>query len=84
MPATHDIKGIEDVFSIWPSLAEMARDLDVDYQRLAKWSQRGRIPPESWDAVISAARRKRVAVSAALLNRLNKPRDTAIQAPVVG
>jgi len=71
------MRAIQDIFGIWPSLAELARDLDVEYQTVAKWSQRGRIPPESWDAVISAARRKRVVVSAALLNRLNKPRDTA-------
>jgi hypothetical protein len=54
----------------------MARDLGLPHQRVAKWFQRGRIPPESWDLVIAKARRKRVALSHALLNRLNAPRDT--------
>jgi hypothetical protein len=73
MPAPQDL---EDVFGIWASLAEMARDLDVDYYRVTKWSQRGRIPPESFPAVIEAARRRRVSLNDALLNRLNAPRDT--------
>lgn len=76
MPQLHDIKTI---FSIWDSLADMSRDLDVAYQTVAKWSQRGRIPPESWDAVIAAARRKKVSVTPALLNRLNTPRGQANQ-----
>jgi hypothetical protein len=54
----------------------MARALGLPYQRVAKWFQRGRIPPESWDLVIERARRKRVALSYASLNRLNAPRDT--------
>jgi adenylosuccinate lyase len=81
MPPIQDITG---VFGIWDSLADMARDLDLEYQTVAKWSQRGRIPPEAWDAVIAAAKRKRVSVSAAILNRLNKPRSTANQVRVVG
>jgi predicted site-specific integrase-resolvase len=76
MPATHDIKTIEDVFGVWESLAEMARDLDVDYQRLAKWSQRGRIPYEYFDLVTAKAKRRRVRLSSELLSRLNAPRGT--------
>lgn len=54
----------------------MARDLDLPHQRVAKWFQRGRIPPESFDVVIEGARRKRVVLSHAQLNRLNAPRGT--------
>jgi hypothetical protein len=68
------MRAIQDIFSIWPTLADMARDLGKEYQTVAKWSQRGRIPPESWDLVIKAASRKRVAVTPGLLNRLNAPR----------
>ena len=77
MPATHDIRAIEHVFSIWESDAEMSRECRVPYDRLAKWKQRGRVPPEAFPAVISAAKRKRVALSYELLSRLNKPRGTA-------
>ena len=77
MPATQDISAIEQVFSIWPSLAEMARQMDVPYYRVTKWSQRGRIPPEAFQAAIEAARRQRVFLNVQLLNRLNAPRGTA-------
>jgi hypothetical protein len=73
MPAPQDLG---QVFGIWDSLADLARDLDVDYYRVTKWSQRGRIPPESFDLLIEAARKKRVSLSHSLLNRLNAPRDT--------
>jgi hypothetical protein len=71
------MQALTDVFDIWPSLAEMARDIGIEYQTVAKWSQRGRIPPESWDAVIEAAKRKKVTVTPGLLNRLNAPRGQA-------
>ena len=84
MPAGYDISSIDEVFSIWPSLAEMARDLGVKYYTVTKWWQRKRIPPESWNAVVAAAKRKGSRVSPALLNRLNAPRGTANQVGVVG
>lgn len=77
MPATHDISLLEDVFSIWESDAEMAREVGVPYDRGAKWKQRGRIPPESFPAVIEAAEREGVLLSIELLTRLNAPRGTA-------
>jgi hypothetical protein len=90
MPAPCDISSIHDVFRIWKTtrspegLAELARDLGVEYQAVAKWAQRGRIPPESWEAVRAAARRKGRRLSASLLSRLNKPRATANQIEVSG
>ena len=77
MPATQDISAIEDVFSIWESDAEMSREVGVPYDRLAKWKQRGRVPPEAMPAVIEAAGREGVALSMEILNRLNAPRGTA-------
>jgi hypothetical protein len=78
------MRELQDIFEIWSSLADMARELDVEYQTVAKWSQRGRIPPESWDAVIAAAKRKRKSLSPELLNRLNAPRGSANPVRVVG
>jgi len=68
---------IGDIFGLWDSLANMARELGIEYQTVAKWSQRGRIPPESWPAVIEAAKRRKIIVTPALLAKLNKPRGTA-------
>lgn len=60
-------------------MAALARELGTEYQTVAKWSQRGRIPPESWDAVIAAAKRKKIYVTPGLLNKLNTPRGQAHQ-----
>lgn len=79
MPATHDITEIQHVFSIWASLADMARELDRPYQTVAKWSQRKRIPPESFAEVVAGARRRRVFLSEVVLNRVNAPRKTTRQ-----
>ena len=76
MLATQDIRAIEHVFSIWDSDALGARECGVAYDRFAKWKQRGRIPPESFPAVIQAARRRRIYLNDGLLNRLNRPRGT--------
>lgn len=81
MPQPHDISSIEDLFSLWP-LPDMARDLGIEYQTVAKWSQRKRIPPESWNAVIAAAQKKDIALSSAVLNKLNRPRRTALSVEV--
>lgn len=84
MPARHDLTSIEQIFDLWPTQVEMARDVGVEWQACAKWSQRKRIPPEAWDAVIAAARRKGKRLSPGQLNKLNRPRGTARQVAVVG
>lgn len=70
------MRALQDISEIWGSQAEMARDLGLPYQQVAKWFQRGRIPPESFELVIEKARLKDVALSHAMLNRLNAPRGT--------
>jgi DNA-binding transcriptional regulator YiaG len=87
MPQPLDISpidSIEAVFGIWKSLAQMARDLEVEYYTVTKWWQRRRIPNEAWDAVIAAAARKGASISAIDLNQWNTPRGTANQVNVVG
>lgn len=82
MPARLNLSSIEQIFALWPTQVEMARDVGVEWQTCAKWSQRKRIPPEAWNAVIAAARRKGFRLSEAQLNKLNKPRGTARQVEV--
>ena len=79
MPASLSIKSIDQVFGLWPTQVEMARDVGVEWQTCAKWSQRKRIPPEAWDAVIAAAGRKGRRLTPGQLNKMNKPRGTARQ-----
>lgn len=71
MPALHDI------FEIWPTIVDMATDLDLPYQTVAKWKQRGRIPSESWGAVIEAAKARDCKVTFQQLADANPPRQSA-------
>jgi DNA-binding transcriptional regulator YiaG len=70
------MRDITDVFSIWPSQADMARDLGLPYQTVAKWHQRERIPQENWLDVIEAAARREKLVTAADLLRVNNRRQS--------
>lgn len=46
-----------DVVSLWPTMRQMAEDLDVPLERVKKWRQRNRIPPLYWEPIIDAAYR---------------------------
>lgn len=64
---------IEDVFKLWPKYAAMAKDIDQEPDTVRKWWMK-RIPPQHWPAVIAAAQRRDVMLTAADLMRLNPPR----------
>jgi len=50
------MKSIGELFDIWPSMADMGRDLDLPYPTVAAWKQRGSIPVAYWRGIIAAAR----------------------------
>lgn len=49
---------MDDVFSIWPTLAEMARDLGAPYPTVQSWHRRGGIPIRRFPDVVAAARKR--------------------------
>lgn len=53
--STTEIRTIDDVFSIWDTVASLARDIGESYDQVLKWRQRRRIPAEHWTRVASAA-----------------------------
>ena len=62
------MESVSDVFAIWPTAAAMAKDLELPYQTVAKWRQRGRIPQDAWIRLIEcAAKRERLLTAADLL-----------------
>jgi hypothetical protein len=65
---------IDDIFRLWPSNAQMARDLGIPYATVAKWVQRERIPSDAWGAVINAALAKGKRLTFSDLAAANKPR----------
>lgn len=68
---------LQDIFKIWDPLAGLAADLGLPYQTVAKWKQRGRIPSESWSAVIEAAKSRGHNVTFQQLADANPPRLSA-------
>ena len=49
---------MDNILSLWPNLAELSKDIDVPYQTVAAWKQRGSIPAKyDIDIVDAAARR---------------------------
>lgn len=42
----------------WPSAGDLSRDLDVPYQTVRAWRNRGSIPPSYWRDVIRSAERR--------------------------
>lgn len=71
------MEAIQDIFEIFGSLSEMAVALDLPYQTVAKWKQRGRIPSESWGAVIEAAKARGRKFTFEQLAEMNPPRQSA-------
>lgn len=65
---------IDDIFKKCGNLAELARDISVPYETVAKWSQRKRIPSDFWGRVIGAAERRGHNITYPQLAKANKPR----------
>lgn len=52
------MNSLAEIFSLWPSDADLGRDMEVPYPTVASWKQRGSIPPAYWRDIILAARRR--------------------------
>jgi hypothetical protein len=52
------MKRMMDVFSAWPSDADLGRDIGMPYSTVSAWKQRGSIPAAYWRDIIRAARRR--------------------------
>lgn len=54
---------MEQIFSIWPTLAALAKDLGKPYPTVASWRQRGSIPAKYDFALVKAAERRGHSIS---------------------
>lgn len=63
---------VADIYTAWPSDAELARDLGVPYPTISAWKQRGSIPAAYWWHITRAARnRGHAEITTDLLARLH-------------
>jgi len=69
------MKGIDQILALWPSIADLGRDLGVPYSTVAAWKQRGSIPVAYWRGLTQAARSRGLReVTSELLVALHDPR----------
>jgi hypothetical protein len=52
------MQSVADIYAVWPSDADLARDIGVPYPTAAAWKQRGSIPVAYWRALLAAARKR--------------------------
>ena len=71
------MKTLKQVFKIWPSLPELARDLGIPYVNVFRWKERNSIPADKWLDVIAAAKRRGKSLDLETLYRVNMVRPSA-------
>ena len=64
------IEDYESVIDQWPSVAELATDIDEKPGTVQKWKQRNRIPAEKWSGLLAAARQRDIKIDEATLVRI--------------
>jgi hypothetical protein len=52
------MKRVDDIMGLWPSMADLGRDLGLPYPTVAAWKQRGSIPVAYWRDLVGAAHRR--------------------------
>lgn len=73
------MKSIEAILALWPSMAELGRDLGVPYATVAAWKQRGSIPVAHWRGLTDAARSRGLRdVTSELLVELHDPQGEQV------
>jgi len=78
----YHMQNISELCALWPSDAELARDLGVPYPTVAAWKQRGSIPAAYWRQLVRAARARQLTqVTADLLVNLHARKVTGASAP---
>jgi hypothetical protein len=65
-------KNHSEIIALWPipSVPTLARDLSAPKDRVYKWFQRKNIPSGEWQAIVEAARKRRIRVNLKMLASL--------------
>ena len=72
---------LEPIFEVWDGNAEaMARDIDIDGQKVRQWRHRKSIPPAYWKKIIAAAAERDVKLEWSGFLASDKPQGTELAA----
>ena len=52
------MQSVADIYAVWPTDADLGRDIGMPYPTVSAWKQRGSIPAAYWRDIILAARRR--------------------------
>ena len=52
------MQNVSDIFAVWPTDADLGRDIGMPYPTVSAWKQRGSIPAAYWREIIRAARKR--------------------------
>lgn len=59
-----------EVIDLWPSVADLAGDIDEKIDTVRKWRTRNTIPADKWARVVEASKRRRYKITPNLLVEL--------------
>ena len=57
------IRTHSQIIDLWPSLSDLAGDVDQDREAVRLWRKRNRIPNRHWTAIAYASRKRRLGVT---------------------
>ena len=65
------MKSEREILELWPSRSDLAADVGEKLDTVRKWIERGSIPKEKMQAVLEAARKRKIPLSAEILIELS-------------
>ena len=77
------MKTVQDIFSCWDTVPDMADDVGVSCWRAKKWKARKRIPHSAWPSVMDAVKRKGKDLTADDLLAMHAAKGTRRRSPNV-
>ncbi len=72
---------MEKIFALWPSVSQMARDLDVPIQTCHAWKRRGSIPSKHDVAIVKHAASNNIVLTYEQVARIRAGEDVQIEEP---
>ena len=67
-----------EIIGLWPSIADLARDLEVPYGVVKQWKRRDSIPSDRWLSIVAAAGSRGISLT---LDRLAQAADAGGRLP---
>ena len=71
------MKTFKEIINLWPSQAELARDLGALPETVGKWHQRNRVPGWRWLPMVEAAKRRKIPLSVKTMAETDAGRSRA-------